>query len=273
MKIFNHLLFLNDNTQATFRPSPNRGATLDPRYLVIHYTAGQSVSSTVQWFLNPVAQASAHLVIGRDGSITQMVPFDKIAWHAGRSSWEGLDGINKYAIGIELDNMGKLTRQNNQWTTWFKRRVPEEEVLVAKHKNDTETAGWHIYTSEQLDVAVEVAALLVQHYQLKDVVGHEDISPYRKSDPGPAFPMFSFESKVIGRRDEEWPVFVTTALLNIRQGPAPSFPTMPEGPLPEGTPVLSIKTEQGWHLVEVSTPIRQVRGLQGWVNGRYLRRV
>ncbi len=188
MQITDHRLCRDDGKPFPFVESPNKGGRVDSRYLVMHYTSGASAESSVQWFRNPAARASAHLVIGRDGSITQMVPFDRVAWHAGRSRWEGLTGLNAYAIGIELDNAGRLTRNGDRWTAWFGTEYADEDVLVAVHKNESAASGWHRYTSIQLDAAVEAANLIVVTYGLLDVVGHDDIAPRRKSDPGPAFP-------------------------------------------------------------------------------------
>ena len=77
MKIEANRLILDDGQSAPFRQTPNisQGRTIDPQYLVIHYTAGSSFDSSVNWLTNPDAQASAHLVIGRDGEIMQLADF------------------------------------------------------------------------------------------------------------------------------------------------------------------------------------------------------
>ena len=79
MKIVNHRLREDDGRALGFVVSPNKGGKIEHKYLVIHYTAGRSAESSVNWFANPEAKASAHLVIGRDGSVTQQVPFNRIA--------------------------------------------------------------------------------------------------------------------------------------------------------------------------------------------------
>ncbi len=189
-----------DGTPVTFTATGNMGGTLDPKYLIMHYTAGLTLSGAVTWFTNPDAKASAHITIGRDGEIVQQVPFNRIAWHAGKSQWNSLAGMNGYAIGIELVNAGKLSRRGDgTWVNWADNIIPDSEVIVATHKNETQSAGWHIFPKIQLDVAVDVANALNQHYGFYDLLGHEDVSPNRKVDPGPAFPMISFEAKVMGR--------------------------------------------------------------------------
>lgn len=111
MKVTSHLLYFDDGKQVPFVESPNVDSGLQPEYIVMHYTAGPTAKAAVNTLTNKSAKVSAHLVIGRDGSIFQLVPFNKVAWHAGVSSWEGRTSLNMYSIGIELDNNGRLTRK------------------------------------------------------------------------------------------------------------------------------------------------------------------
>ena len=176
-------------------------------------------------FLNPTAQASAHLVIAADGAVTQCAPFNVVTWHAGRSQWKGLHGLNQFSIGIEIVNGGRLERRGEKWTCPVdKVTIPDDDVVMAMHKNETQVAAWHEYTSKQLEVSLQIAAALVSHYGLQDVLGHDDISPMRKSDPGPAFPMSSFRAKAMGRKDDTMDEYVTADKLNIRSGAGTQVP-------------------------------------------------
>ncbi|EOR95180.1 N-acetylmuramoyl-L-alanine amidase AmpD [Arcticibacter svalbardensis MN12-7] len=272
MKIQHDLLFADNGKQVPFKATPNMGGTYNPQYLILHYTAATTTESTLNWFPNPIAQASAHLLIGRDGAITQFLPFNRIAWHAGKSEWAGLVGMNKFSIGIELVNGGRLTRSGDKWVCSVDmRKVPDQEVIMAVHKNETHIAAWQEYTENQLEVSTEIAALLISTYNLKDVLGHEDISPIRKSDPGPAFPMASFRSKTMGREDETIDEFITATALNIRSGPATTFPTLTD-PLPPGVKVNVLKTETTWSFVEVLENVNGIMDLEGWVSSKFLRR-
>lgn len=215
MKIINHLLCNDDGSTLDFRLSPNRGGVFEKnalKFLVLHYTAGRSADSAAHWLCNPDAKASAHLIIGKDGKIIQLVPFNTIAWHAGKSQWaepvqggtaaQIYDGLNRYSIGIELDNPGRLVRQGDQWRSLsLGTSYPLAEGIELTHKHESKPAGWHLYPAAQLEAAFAVAHLLVQTYGLLDVLGHDDIAKNRKSDPGPAFPMDSFRSKLFGRMD------------------------------------------------------------------------
>ncbi len=271
MQIKNHLLFLDNGKQAAFKLTPNKGKTYTPEFLVMHYTAATTASSAINWFMNPAAQASAHLVIAADGVVTQCAPFNVVTWHAGRSQWKGLNGLNQFSIGIEIVNGGRLERRGDKWTCPVdKVTIPDDDVVMAIHKNESKVAAWHEYSSSQLDVTLNIAATLMSHYGLKDVLGHEDISPMRKSDPGPAFPMGSFRSKAMGRKDETMDEYVTSDKLNIRSGAGSQFPTIGDAPLPKGTPVLVLKTEGNWSFVDVQTTVKGLMDLEGWVSSKFL---
>jgi N-acetylmuramoyl-L-alanine amidase len=200
MEIRNHLLFLDPLRQAHFSSTKNFGKVIKPLYLVVHYTAATTASGAIEWFKNPESNASAHLVIDRDGTITQMVPFNRRAWHAGESKWGELSDVNSYSIGIEIVNAGKLRkRTDGTWLTWSKHSVPDDEVTLATHKNEQQETGWHEYTERQIQVTLEVGKLLASKYELVDVLGHDDVAPTRKVDPGPLFPMSSARSRILGR--------------------------------------------------------------------------
>jgi N-acetylmuramoyl-L-alanine amidase len=273
MKISRHRLHQGASDPVPFLSTPNTGGALEPRYLVIHFTAGRSAKDSVAWLARRVAKASAHLVIGRDGKVTQLVPFDRVAWHAGASRWDGLVGLNRYSIGIELDNAGRLERKGEKWCAWFGDSYPDDEVMVATHKHESKPSGWHVYPPAQIDATLEAAQAIVEKYGVKDILGHEDISPGRKCDPGPAFPLGNFRSRLIGRAEDRPPLFRTTTALNIRTGPGTEHVTITVSPLPAET-LLEVVDERGtWRLVNVLDAAGEASDVQGWVHGAFLRRV
>jgi len=273
MRIIRHRLHKDDGTAYPYVSSRNRAGKVEHKYLVMHYTASPSADSAISWLSDQSSGASAHVVVGKDGSITQLVPFDRVAWHAGISSWEGLNRLNLYSLGIELDNAGKLERHGERWRAWFGREYDSADVIEAVHKNEARTAGWHIFTSEQIEAALEVSTSLVQRYGLVDVVGHDDIAPRRKVDPGPAFPMLSFRSKVLGRAEDEEVQYETTTHLNIRIGPGAQHERIIDRPLPPATRVEILDQQGSWRFVDVLDTIDDITDLQGWVHGRYIRRL
>jgi len=200
MTIKENLLQGSEVHSVSYKESPNHGAKIVPEFLIIHYTAGQKAQSAINWLTKKEAQASAHLVIDRNGDVTQLVPFNLKAWHAGNSSYNGRKDFNNFSIGIELVNAGKLINQNGLWRDWWGSSVDNKEVLEASHKFEAQIYGWQTYTTEQLEAALEVAILLFNEYPLKDVLGHDDIAYPRKTDPGPAFPMENFRARLLGRR-------------------------------------------------------------------------
>jgi N-acetylmuramoyl-L-alanine amidase len=155
------------------------------RFLVIHFTSGASAESSVNFWRTAAAKgAEAHIIIDRDGTVFQVRATNQAADHAGgkgRSKWAGFDGLNSCSIGIELANAGDNAKLAKKWS-----KLP---LVKAKHKNGGPVAEWEAYPEAQLAACEEVATALVKRYKLDDVVGHEDIAPTRKNDPGPAFPM------------------------------------------------------------------------------------
>lgn len=273
MKIQNHRLVASTGeTPVQVKDSPNRGEVITPQYLVIHYTAGSSFSSSVAWLTNAQSSASAHLVIGLDGSIAQLVPFNRKAWHAGASQWGDLVGMNNHSIGIELDNPGRMRRVGSKWVSAFGREYPDSVVLQATHKHKDAPAGWHTFTEAQLNACVAASHLIVTRYGLKGILGHEDVSPFRKVDPGPAFPMESFRSKVLGRRDDLSDIFeVTTPDTNLRTGPGTQHEIL--GKLKKGDQVMFIQNQLNWFRVVLIDSAIQASEPEGWVHNSLLKKV
>ncbi|WP_421723030.1 N-acetylmuramoyl-L-alanine amidase [Bauldia sp.] len=190
----------DDDDPVQFIETPNQSSGITPTYLIMHYTAGTSLSGATSWFANPEARASAHLTIDKDGKVVQMVRFNRKAWHAGRSAWAGLSSLNAHSIGIELVNAGKLRRRGDgKWVNWANNAIPNNRVAEATHKDETSSAGWELFPDKQVETAIEIAIALRDRYNFVDVLGHDDVSPGRKVDPGPLFPMISFKSRVLGR--------------------------------------------------------------------------
>lgn len=143
--------------------------------------------------------ASAHLVIGRKGEVFQLVPFHIEAWHAGKRWYAGRGGLNRYSIGIELDNLGKLRFSGDLFVAECGRVVLPDEVY-------TDCSGdhptyWHRYTERQIRVLQEICSLLEETYPIRDVVGHSVITP-RKIDPGPALE-FAFSELQVKTKSEK----------------------------------------------------------------------
>lgn len=167
---------------AVRRPVLGGSAMNVRRFLVWHFTSGASAVSSIDFWNSLDAQgACAHVVIDRNGTIYQCRPFNKTCGHAGKSKWHGFDGLNSCSIGIELANAGDEVALAKRWT-----KLP---LVKAKHRNGGAVQEWEAYPPLQLAACEELSKALVKRYKLDDAVGHEDVAPARKNDPGPAFPM------------------------------------------------------------------------------------
>jgi N-acetylmuramoyl-L-alanine amidase len=257
--------------QVGWQATPNVGGRLVPRWLVLHYTAGSSAASAVASLCThkPSGNCSAHAVLARDGTITQLAPFNVVTWHAGVSQWDGVVGLNNASIGIEIDNAGALNAVGEKYVTWYGREVPAAQVMLAAHRHGGPVRPWHAYTPEQIERCIELAELLVQRYGLQAVLGHDDIARGRKLDPGPAFPLSSIASRVLGREDDAPALYaVTSPTLNIRQAPDAAAPLVAPA-LARGTRVELLEPGSRWSRVEVV----DADDVEGWVNNRFIERV
>lgn len=180
---------LADGRPVTYRPSPNVGGPCRPRFLVHHFTSG-GFGGAVEWLCNPGAKASAHLVVAENGDVVQLVPFDRAAWHAGKSAWADVTGsVNPVSIGIEIANLGDLAGSPGAWRTEGGARVPDDRVIVARHKAGGAARPWHTYPPAQIAAVIGISRALHAAYRFEALLGHEDVAPGRKVDPGPAYPM------------------------------------------------------------------------------------
>jgi len=166
-------------------PIPGGATMTIRRFLVVHFTAGATGQSSIDYWKQLGNGVCAHFVIERDGSIIQCRPCDRTAGHAGASKWKDPNtgityyGLNSCSIGIELANGGDAYPEK------FSSMTP----TTARHKNGGPVKQWETYPPAQVAACTALAKVLVARYNLDDVVGHDDIAPSRKSDPGPAFDM------------------------------------------------------------------------------------
>lgn len=156
-----------------------------PKFIVLHYTAGGSRQSTVNWFMAPSSYVSAHLVVGRKGKVTQMAPFNARCWHVGNSIWQSKGDLNSRSIGIEMANWGRFKD--------YKHRSTKSCRALS-----LEGHWWERYPDIQYAIMVEIVTVLCKEYSIppENILGHSDVSPGRKIDPGPAWPMEQFREDV-----------------------------------------------------------------------------
>lgn len=239
-----------------------------PDTIIIHYTAGKSAESSAKYLSKDNIKASAHIVVARDGRIIQLLPFDTIAWHAGKSAYKGRSGYNKFSIGIEIDNAGILTQTGDEYISWFGKKYPAKDVIKATHRNENKDRYWHTYTEEQIKAVEDLCESLLDSYpNIQHILGHEEIAPGRKTDPGPAFPLDNLRNRLIQNRDSESSIYsdsdgyVDVAKLNIRELPSINSEKVTE-PLQQNTKVKILEKHHGWYRIKIE--------IEGWVASEYI---
>lgn len=154
------------------KPSPNhdaRSADTPVDMLVLHYTGMQSGQAALDRLCDAGAKVSSHYCIEEDGTVWRLVPEDRRAWHAGVSSWRGAANVNARSIGIELVNPG------HEW-------------------------GYRPFPEPQMQALVELAQGILARHPIppRNVVGHSDVAPARKADPGELFDWRRLAGRGIG---------------------------------------------------------------------------
>lgn len=165
--------------------------------IILHATGSADLDSALKKYVDPSSKEAPHLLVDIDGSVIQFVPFNVVAWHAGKSRFRQRSGLNQYAIGIELVNSLGLERSGDTYIAATGETYDGSAVVEAEHPNasafpDNDSAQrnyWHRYTEEQVETVREIGMLLVETYGITTILGHEEVSPDRVADPGPAFPL------------------------------------------------------------------------------------
>ena len=160
------MIFKNINSTNFSKETRN---SKDIKFLIIHYTGMQSKIESIKRLTSSKHKVSCHYLIDRNGKIIRIVEDLKIAWHAGKSKWQSYVNLNFNSIGIELVNQG--------------------------HEH-----GYQKYPKIQVNTLIKLCLYLKQKFKIKgsNILGHSDISPKRKQDPGEKFPWKKLSKKKIG---------------------------------------------------------------------------
>lgn len=293
MKVVNHWLVAENATEKVVKdPTQNQLNNITPSYLTIHYTAGDKASNAINWFkdvppTNP-DRIAAHIVVDVDGTITQLVPFNRRANHAGYSTWDGLTGFNLNSIGIEIVNPGFVEKMaDGSFKRWLNKKQNKfvsypastaSKLVHTNHKHkfwtDPENHYWFKFPDAQLKAVYALSKLLMTQYSLINAVGHDDLSPGRKPDPGPAFPWDEFKLNVLGRVDHIGRIFKvnsTDGYANFRTNHDTSSTVIKK--LTNGTEIGLIETYGQWnkvYLVDKKSDVIDSEGKSvksiGWVH-------
>lgn len=172
--------FEPDFAKASVIASPNYGERVGvsgPDMIILHYTGMGTEDSALSWLCNLESQVSSHYFIQEDGKVLQLVPEASRAWHAGKSRWRGLEDINSRSIGIEIANAGH-------------------------------PGGLPDFTVQQIDAVIELCQDCGNRWSIAPelVLGHSDIAPIRKVDPGEKFPWDVLSQRGVGHWIEPTPI-------------------------------------------------------------------
>lgn len=174
------------------------------RFGVLHFTAGASAKSSVEFWRTPEAKgAEAHVIIERDGTVYQIRPFNQQCDHAGPADWicprtgKTFTYINSCSISIEFANAGDSANEDGTAFSSHKFKCPAG-IIKARHKLGGPVTPWEVFPEAQLAAGEAVVIACTKRYDLDDWFGHEDCAWRlkngvklfdRKNDPGPAFPV------------------------------------------------------------------------------------
>ena len=177
--------------KTSFNYSPNfnsiKRKTNEIKFIIFHYTGMKSESAAIKRLTNIQSQVSSHYLIKDNGEIICIVPDLYIAWHAGKSGWKEISSLNKNSIGIEITNPG--------------------------HR-----LGYKKFSKSQILSLIRLSKFLIKKYKInsKNILGHSDIAPERKKDPGEKFPWKHLSQKKIGYwHDLDKKLLIANRMLKI----------------------------------------------------------
>jgi N-acetylmuramoyl-L-alanine amidase len=271
----NHRLVTDSNHRIKFFPAHEKNFNpkkeLEPRFVVIHFTTGTNMQSVIHTFQNPDEGVCTHLLVGRNGHVVQFVPFDRVAFHCGLSTWEGERDLNRFAIGIEVDNAGYL-RTTKKGFMRKDKVIPEDQVQSEKHWKEDRVKPWQTFTDEQVRVVKDIVLALKERYPtIQEIVGHDMVNLVNRLDPGPFYPLGELREAVLGSPEprivayrtlpEECPIY-----KNIDNRPPHRIDHPKHGLLPAKSRIKVLDTHEPWTLVKFKgNAPGNMRNKDGWV--------
>lgn len=188
-----------DLATVNYVESPNKGPRADGdevMYIVLHHTGPGAFSGILKWLCDPAAKASAHYLLGTAGELTQMVNTSRKAWHAGVSKWDGRSDINRFSVGIEICNIGRMEKMDDGFCYYevgreLKRYTGSVTPVAGSitYPSGRVVDGHYVpYPTVQIEKLVALCKGLVKKYPAitkKNIITHYDIGQPegRKNDP------------------------------------------------------------------------------------------
>ena len=149
--------------------NPKKRVSNQVKFIIFHYTGMRNESEAINRLTNIQSEVSCHYLIKNNGEIVKIVPDLYIAWHAGKSLWRSFKSLNKNSVGIEITNQG------HEW-------------------------GYKKFSKKQISSVLKLSKFLIKKYNInsKNILGHSDIAPERKKDPGEKFPWKYLSQNKVG---------------------------------------------------------------------------
>ena len=153
------------------------------KFIIFHYTGMKKEIDAINRLTNQKSKVSSHYLIKKNGEILTLVPDLYVSWHAGVSSWKNYKSLNRHSIGVEITNPGHEFKYQR-------------------------------YTQKQISSILKLSKFLIKKYKIKSkfILGHSDISPDRKKDPGEKFPWYFLSQRKVGL----WHNLITKKLIKTR---------------------------------------------------------
>lgn len=243
-------------------PTKNHGGVIKATAAVCHDTAsGLTPNGDIDWLARSSPNSSANCLIDRKGIITQFAPMNVKTWHAGKSKWNGRDLCNGFTIGIEHDNPGILQRVGpgiyKGVTTIKEGPAPYgPDCHIAHAQTPQHGAGyWLAYSDEQIEASTALLrALIVTYPSIKEIITHWLISPGRKIDTNPFFPLDQIRERVLGNADPK---------------PVKKADTKPAAPIADATVIASALNVRGLPAIDAAIGFKLRNGARVDIQEKY----
>lgn len=281
------ILYHNGKAVNRYKTSKTSGKMKrNPKFVVIHYTAGSSFDADVRILSSASAQVSCHLVLSPEGEWAQVGDFKDILWHAGKSSWKNYKSLNSYSVGVEVtcpgwvkfshktDGISYYTHSVGGAARWNDK---DDTIVQARHKNGGPVYFWVQFSAAQMIALRGAVPAIMAHYDMDECIGHDMIAPTRKIDPGPCLPDGFYDfvngtkttvatiTKPTASTNDSYKVANTRGTgLNMRKWPSSESAIIKS--MPESTEVKYIRSKEEWYLVNDGIT-------EGWVSSRYLTKI
>lgn len=142
-------------------------------------------------------ESHAHILINRDGLVSQFIPFNEKIAHPIDGSWDGTGDLASRSVTIMFENYGRLSKRGEEFVSACGQVIGTSDVFTGIHQNEESLSYWQKFTDSQVQLAEKIIRCLSSTYQVKYILGYEEVCPGLQTDPGPAFPLEIMRRKIM----------------------------------------------------------------------------